>query len=62
MVQILADAPVMDTALPISPLDACQSRIKQEDCQELHVSHRAADMNYQVSWPQNCHAASAPIP
>lgn len=51
--QVLADAPVMDTQLPISPLDAHRGRIKQEDCQELHVSHSARDIDYQVSWLQN---------
>lgn len=47
--QILADAPVMDTVLPISPLDARQDRLKQEDCQELHISHSAEDIDYQVA-------------
>ena len=58
MLQVLADAPVMDTALPISPLDACQSRIKQEDCRELHVLHSSADIDYQVGWLQNSNAAN----
>ena len=62
LLQILADAPVMDTVLPISPLDPRQSRIKQEDCRELHVSHCAADMDYQVGWLQDCHAAHVLIP
>ena len=52
----------MDTVLPISPLDPRQSRIKQEDCGELHVSHCAADMDYQVGWLQDCHAAYVLIP
>lgn len=47
--QVLADAPVMDTVLPISPLDARQGRLKQEDCQELHISHSADDVDYQVA-------------
>ena len=62
LLQILADAPVMDTALSISPLDPRQRRIKQEDCRELHVSHCAADMDYQVGWLQDCHAAHVLIP
>ena len=60
MLQILADAPVMDTVLPISPLDPRQSRIKQEDSCELHVSHGAADIDYQVGWLQSWHAAHIP--
>lgn len=47
--QVLTDAPAMDTALPISPLDPRQGRIKQENLQELHASHSAADIDYQVS-------------
>ncbi|KAL3153087.1 hypothetical protein ABBQ38_012105 [Trebouxia sp. C0009 RCD-2024] len=45
--QVLTDAPAMDTALPISPLDPRQGRIKQENLQELHASHSAADIDYQ---------------
>lgn len=46
LLQVLADAPMVNSALPISPLDPRRGRIKQE---ELQMSHSAGDVDYQVS-------------
>ena len=46
--QVVGDAVRVDTALPISPLDPRQGRIKQEDTRELRSAHSSGEADYQV--------------
>jgi len=53
----LGDAPRVDSALPISPLDPRQGKIKQEDARELQSVHSSGEADYQVGsfWPCQYH-------
>ncbi|KAL0027338.1 hypothetical protein WJX79_001664 [Trebouxia sp. C0005] len=47
--QMLGDAPRVDNALPISPLDPHQGKIKQEYARELQSVHSSGEADYQAS-------------
>ena len=45
---MLGDAPRVDSALPISPLDPRQGNVKQEHARELQSVHSSGEADYQV--------------
>ena len=45
---MLGDAPRVDSALPISPLDPRQCNVKQEHAGELQSVHSSGEADYQV--------------
>ncbi|DBB18290.1 TPA: hypothetical protein ACH3X3_003249 [Trebouxia sp. C0006] len=47
--QMLGDAPRVDSALPISPLDPRQGNVKQEHARELQSVHSSGEADYQAS-------------
>ena len=46
-VQVLGEAPKVNSTLPIDPLDSRHCRLKQEDSTDMHNGSREAD--YQVT-------------
>ena len=52
--QMLGDAPRVDSALPISPLDPHQGNVKQEHARELQSVHSSGEAEYQVGSSSAC--------